>query len=415
MFKLLVLSAFLITFSSKVYSDVNVVNNYVNIAYAKYNDSLNTAKDLLVSINLFLEKPNEKTHADAKATWLKSRVPYQQTEVYRFGNEIVDNWEGKVNSWPLDEGMIDYVDATYISGENDYAVLNIIANPILKIDGNIIDSTIITKELLTNSLHELSGNEANVATGYHAIEFLLWGQDLNGSGPGAGKRSFNDYSLTNCKNNNCDRRRMYLKVVTELLVYDLEEIVEAWGPNGEARKKIENEQLSNAIKIIITGMGSLSYGELAGERMKLGLMLHDPEEEHDCFSDNTHNSHYYNALGIQNTYLGRYITSDGSKVSGSSLSSLVADKDKELDKRMKSALKNTMTKMAIINNMAENGQSYDQLISEGNIKGNKIIQEAINSLINQTKYIEEVAIALNLNKFSIEGSESLDNPDAIFE
>ena len=56
----------------------------------------------------------------------------------------------------------------------------------------------------------------------------------------------------------------------------------------------------------MTGLGSLSYGELAGERMKLGLMIHDPEEEHDCFSDNTHASHFFDALGIRNVYLGTY-------------------------------------------------------------------------------------------------------------
>ena len=33
-------------------------------------------------------------------------------------------------------------------------------------------------QFLENKLHEIGGNEANVATGYHAIEFLLWGQDL---------------------------------------------------------------------------------------------------------------------------------------------------------------------------------------------------------------------------------------------
>ncbi len=54
----------------------------------------------------------------------------------------------------------------------------------------------------------------------------------------------------------------------------------------------------------MTGLGSLSYGELAGERIKLGLMIHDPEEEHDCFSDNTHASHFFDALGIRNVYLG---------------------------------------------------------------------------------------------------------------
>ena len=121
---------------------------------------------------------------------MQSRVPYQQTEVYRYGNAIVDDWEGKVNAWPLDEGLIDYVDGSYggPSDENELAVLNIVANAMLTLSGEDIDASDITPSLLENTLHEADGVEANVATGYHAIEFLLWGQDLNGHGPGAGSR-----------------------------------------------------------------------------------------------------------------------------------------------------------------------------------------------------------------------------------
>ncbi len=169
------------------------------------------------------------------------------------------------------------------------------------------------------------------------------------------------------------------------------------------------------LKSLIVGMGSLSYGELAGERMQLGLMLHDPEEEHDCFSDNTHNSHYYDALGIQNIYLGKYIRIDGTQMSGPSLSDLVINKDRDLNENLAGALKNTMNRMSIMVKTAENGQAYDQMIAEGNQRGNKIVQDAIDALVNQTKYIEKVAIALKINNLELEGSDSLDNPNAVFE
>src|SRR3546814_2117375 len=160
--------------------------------------------------------------------------------------------------------------------------------------------------------------EANVATGYHAIEFLLWGQDLNGTGPGAGNRPASDFSTADCTGGSCERRGEYLKVATELLIDDLKEMVAAWGPGGEAREGLLSGDADAGIATMLTGMGSLSYGELAGERIKLGLMLHDPEEEHDCFSDNTHYSHYYDQLGIMNVYLGRYERVDGSVVKGQS-------------------------------------------------------------------------------------------------
>ena len=106
-------------------------------------------------------------------------MPYQQTEAYRFGNAIVDEWEGKVNAWPLDEGLIDYVDPSYggATDENPYAAINVIASPSFTLSGGAVDASAITPELLEGTLQEADAIEANVATGYHAIEFLLWGQD----------------------------------------------------------------------------------------------------------------------------------------------------------------------------------------------------------------------------------------------
>jgi putative iron-regulated protein len=111
-------------------------------------------------------------------------VPYQQTEAFRFGNPIVDDWEGRVNSWPLDEGLIDYTAGDYGNEENTLATLNVIATPKFTLSGKEIDATTITPDLISGTLHEADGIEANVASGYHAIEFLLWGQDLNGTNPG---------------------------------------------------------------------------------------------------------------------------------------------------------------------------------------------------------------------------------------
>ncbi len=168
----------------------DLLDTYANIAEAKYDDSLIAAKALQNAVNALIAAPSDATLNAARAAWIAARVPYQQTEVYRFGNAIVDDWEGKVNAWPLDEGLIDYVDASYggATDENEFAVLNVIANPSFELSGTAIDATEITPELLADTLHEADGIEANVATGYHAIEFLLWGQDLNGHGAGAGNR-----------------------------------------------------------------------------------------------------------------------------------------------------------------------------------------------------------------------------------
>ena len=392
-----------------------VVKHYVEIAQAKYQDSLTTAKVLDKAIDALIKTPSEATLADARAAWIKARVPYQQTEVYRFGNPIVDEWEGKVNAWPLDEGLIDYVDAGYgtESDENALYVANVIANPKIKINGKTVNASKITPKLL-RSLHEAGKVEANVATGYHAIEFLLWGQDLNGTGKGAGNRPFTDYDTKTCTNGNCDRRAAYLKAASTLLVIDLTEMVADWKTGGAAAKAVSAKPKAG-LSTILTGMGSLSYGELAGERMKLGLLLHDPEEEHDCFSDNTFNSHLNDAIGIAAAYTGEYTRTDGTKLTGPSLSELVAAKDAALDTEMKAKLDKTLAAMHAMAKRGETVEAYDQMIAEGNTEGNAAVQAAIDGLIDQTKSVERVVAALDLGKLEVEGSDSLDNPNAVFK
>ncbi|NRB36211.1 MAG: peptidase [Rhodobacteraceae bacterium] len=394
-----------------------VLGNYADIAQAKYEDSLSTAKTLQAAVDVLIADPSAENLQAAKAAWLAARVPYQQTEVYRFGNAIVDDWEGKVNAWPLDEGLIDYVDSSYggPSDENEFAALNVIANPSFTLSGDTVDASSITPDLLENTLQEADGVEANVATGYHAIEFLLWGQDLNGHGPGAGNRPWTDYAAGDaCTGGNCDRRGEYLKAATDLLVSDLEWMAAQWGDAGDARSTLTADE-DAGIAAILTGMGSLSYGEQAGERMRLGLMLNDPEEEHDCFADNTHNSHYYDGLGIQNVYMGEYVRVGGEIVSGPSLSDLVAEVDADLDAEMLTKLSTTMMALGRIKTAAEAGFAYDQMLERGNDAGEALVMGGVNGLIDQTRTIERIVAALGVSAIEFEGSDSLDNPDAVFQ
>ncbi|NIA70093.1 peptidase [Pelagibius litoralis] len=395
-----------------------VLETYTAIAHAGYEDSLITAKALQGAVDALIANPSEAKLTAAREAWVAARVPYQQTEVYRFGNAVVDDWEGKVNAWPLDEGLIDYVDSGLYgaeSDENPIYTANVIANKSLTVNGARVDASVITKTLLSDVLHEAEEVEANVSTGYHAIEFLLWGQDLNGTGPGAGQRPASDFSTAACTNGNCDRRAAYLKAATNLLIDDLMEMTALWAPDGAARKGLLTGNADAGISTILTGMGSLSYGELAGERIKLGLMLHDPEEEHDCFSDNTHNSHFYNQLGIINVYRGSYRRIDGSVVSGASLSGLVAAKDAAVDNDLQSKLEASRRAMQAMVDRAEGGEAYDQMIGEGNAAGNAVVETVVQSLTAQTRPIERAVAVLSLGQIDFEGSDSLDNPTAIFQ
>lgn len=382
----------------------SVVSHYADVAHATYADSLAAARALDERIDALLEAPSAETLSAAREAWLEARVPYQQSEVFRFGNPVVDDWEGQLNAWPLDEGMIDYVVSDDYQHElgNAGATANIVANTSIEIGGKTLDVSEITPELLAD-LNEAGGSEANVATGYHALEFLLWGQDLNGFDSGNGERPASDY-LTgdDCTNGHCDRRRSYLDAASDLLVSDLEWMVAQWSTDQQNnyRQTLLAQPAQEGLRRILFGMGSLSLGELAGERLKVALEANSYEDEHDCFSDNTHNSHFYNGQGIQNVYLGEYERRDGSVMEGPSPSDLLAQQDAELDSQLREQLEATMAELGDLKAAAEAESSpmaFDMMIAPGNEQGANIINEAILALVMQTGSIEKAAGTLGVN------------------
>ncbi|RXJ74209.1 peptidase [Veronia nyctiphanis] len=393
-------------FSVNVYATTptDVVTHYADLAHAVFDDAHQSAQSLNTAIDKFITSPSNKTLNEAKTAWLAARVPYQQSEVFRFGNAVVDDWEGQLNAWPLDEGLIDYVagDYQYELG-NAGAVANIVSNKSVQVGTEKLDVSQITPELLA-SLNELGGSEANVATGYHAIEFLLWGQDLNGTKSGAGERPYTDFaSGSACTNGNCDRRGDYLKAAAELLVSDLAWMEGQWSAKAQDnyRETLLAEPAKNGLRKMLFGMGSLSLGELAGERMKVALEANSTEDEHDCFSDNTHNSHYYNEQGIYNVMTGTYARLDGSKVTGPSLLDLVKEKDAGAAEKIMTDFDNARSKVfALVESAEKNDQHFDQLIAPSNAAGNKLVNNAISALVEQTRSIEKVAATVGVDNLS---------------
>ncbi|WP_261882955.1 imelysin family protein [Vibrio pelagius] len=383
-----------------------VVEHYADIAHAVFADSVITAKALNSSIDTFLASPSASNFEQVKQAWLESRVPYQQSEVFRFGNAVVDDWEGQLNAWPLDEGLIDYVSTDYqYELGNEGASANIVANETFQIGQTKVDASNITPELIAD-LNEIGGSEANVASGYHAIEFLLWGQDLNGTNAGAGARAYTDFVVgAECTNGNCERRGAYLKAAAELLVQDLEWMEKQWSADekGNYRQELLAESSDNGLRKMLFGMGSLSLGELAGERMKVALEANSTEDEHDCFSDNTHNSHYYNEQGIYNVYTGLYKRENGTLLSGPSIYDLVEQKDKQAAKEIQKQFDLARAQVGeLVSSAEKNNEYFDQLIAADNAAGNALVNKTIVALVSQTAAIERAA--------GIIGIDSL-NPD----
>lgn len=294
--------------------------------------------------------------------------------------------------------MIDYVKTDAYEGEegNKFATANIIAGQ-EKID-----------TALLKSLNEKGGSEKNIGTGYHAIEFLLWGQDFNEDPKTAGKRPYTDYAKGDaCTNANCERRAEYLKAATDLLVADLQTMTDDWADGKDNyRKAFLALNETEALRRMLFGMGSLSLGELAGERMNVALLAHSQEDEHSCFSDNTHNDIAENARSIQNIFNGTYTRTDGTTVSGASLAQLVAAKDPAASETLVKKLAETQQKAQAIVDAAQAGEPFDQQIIASNKDGTKRVKATIAALRSQTADIEAAAKILGVANLNPESSDS---------
>ena len=284
----------------------SVVENYAAGAYSSYARSLTSAQAMDAAIDNFLAAPSQPRLDAAKRAWLLTRDDYGVTEIYRFYDGPIDNEEtgpeGLINAWPMDEAYVDYVE-----GDPNAGIIN-----------NPDEFPTIDADLLV-SLNE-EGGEENISTGWHAIEFLLWGQDLNPDGPGY--RPVEDYTT----NPNADRRATYLAVASDLLLTHLQDMADAWAPGqNNYRAQFVAKDADAAITDIITGIGEMSRGELAGERMTVAYEERSQEDEHSCFSDNTISDIVANAMGVQRVYLGEY-----GDVSGPGVKDLIAAEDQVL-------------------------------------------------------------------------------------
>jgi putative iron-regulated protein len=352
-----------------------VVSNYADIVHACYQDTLAAARELQSGIQRFIRQPSQAALGNARKAWLAARDWYGQTEAFRFYGGPIDDEngpEGRLNAWPLDE--------VYIDGVEDQPEAGMINDR----------STPITRELLIEANER--GGEENVSTGWHAIEFLLWGQDLAEDGPGA--RPFTDF--VDGKRANADRRRRYLEVVTGLLVDDLQALADAWAPARENYRAAFEKGEMESLRRIIVGLGSLSRGELAGERLEVPASTQDQEDEHSCFSDNTHRDVVSNALGIANVWHGRYRRRDGTTVAGASLRALVAAADPALAERTTLGIAASLASAQALR------APFDrEIIGDDDAPGRRRLRKTIDNLVQQSKDLVDSAAAIGITRLTL--------------
>lgn len=347
------------------------VSQYSAIVSASYEDSLSSAEDLDATLVALVDAPTEQALTDARDAWLDAREPYLQTEVYRFYDGPIDNPtdgpEGLINAWPLDENYIDYVDGDDTAG--------------------IINDTEVTIDAATLEGLNEAGGEKNIATGYHAIEFLLWGQDM--STTGAGERPYTDY-LTGegATAANGDRRGEYLLVTSDLLLTHLGQINDAWATDAAYRTNFEADP-EGAFENILTGMIVLSGFETGGERLQAALDSGDQEDEHSCFSDNTHRDMIQDIQGVLNVWTGSYTRTDGSTVSGTGIYDVVAEVDADLADAVTARIEESLSLALALNT------PFDQEIVPG-AEGNARVQALVDSLTTQEEILTDVFTAFGL-------------------
>lgn len=347
-----------------------VLDGYAQIVSATYADIMDDAKKIDTSLEALVANPSDTSLAAAKQTWLDARVVYGQSEAFRFyGGPIDDDDgpEGRINAWPLDELYIDYVEGTPTAG----IINDLTAYP-------MIDQSLLV------SLNEKDG-EKNIAAGYHAIEFLLWGQDTNANGPG--NRPFTDYVVgAGGTAMNQDRRGTYLVTAGKLLIADFTPVAAEWAEGGAYRSSFVKLEATEGLRRILLGMGSLSGAELAGERMQVAYDTKEQEDEHSCFSDNTIQDLANNARSIQNVYLGRYGTLD---VPG--LDEIVRERDPDLDKQMQENLAASIAAIEAI------PAPFDQAMKGADTDPGRVaLAAAIKALRTQTTTIIAIAQLLEI-------------------
>lgn len=340
-----------------------VIENYSNIVYANYKKAYDDAVLLETAIKTFTATPTDANFTAAKTAWKASRESYGTTEAFRFANGPIDNEdlngpEGYLNSWPLDENYIDYV-----AGAADAGIIN-----------SLTEFPTISKTVLIEANSGGSNPEKNISVGYHAIEFLLWGQDL--TAPSAklpGQRPYTDYvSGASGTAANQGRRADYLKACASILLDDLDSLVQQWKTDGSYRKAFLAMPEDTAIKNIYLGITTLVTAELPIERMEVALENADQEDEHSCFSDNTHRDIALNLQGVINVYQGKY-----GSIDGASLEDLVKQADVATYDETLTSLNSATAKVAAI------GIPFDLAISGGpdSPEGAKV-KTAVQQLLN---------------------------------
>lgn len=336
---------------------------------ATYDDSLGAMRTFQTSVAEFLNEPTARTLDAARAAWRKSREPYSLTEAFRFSGGPIDSVDGpeeRLNAWPLDEAFIDVVPGA--------AVVPVIAD---ERRFPVVDVALLRRL-------NMSEGEKNISCGWHAVEFLLWGQDTSAVGPG--KRPVTDFTTAP----HAVRRAAWLRASTAALIEDLEPVAAAWreGKSGNYRARMDALEPDDALRTVVRGMVMLSGFELASERILVPCETRTQEEEQSCFSDNTAEDIRWNMRGLENLWTGTLNRTDGSVLKGPGVRESVVLRAPELAAQVDDLLRKAIAQAAAM-------PRFDQAVVEPpDGPGQRALRELSATLEGLSTLLKEYAVRM---------------------
>lgn len=306
--------------------------NYADMAWESHFDAGADADALAQSVVDFTANPDAQSFNFIQVQWGVARESWGFMEGFNIPDGPLQESHRYINASNLDRSYIDFV-------SNDLS-----AGLVNDVDGY----PSLTKMLLVD-LHQIEGND-KVTTGFHAIEFLLWGEDYDAESDG--KRDWRNF-LDNGEGTaqNQDRRLAYLTFATELLVEDIKGARNEWREDeGEYRSQFLAMEQNEQVRLVLTGMYRLGQ-DMENRRLELPLMQMDIHADDSTFSDLSNDDLYYGANALQGIYLGRYdedLIDDQTPEDGPGLHELVRSKATPIDERFRNELAELVAAMDVL-------------------------------------------------------------------
>ena len=279
------------------------------VVLATYTDLDNKAGELLNAVQALGAATNQAHLELAQAAWKAARTPWEQSEAFLFGPVDTQGLDPALDSWPVNRVDLNAVLAKL---EQDYQ-----SNP-----NNYTPPTSASIDALEDTLK-----------GFHTIEYLLFRE--------GNQRKAEDIT---------SRELEYLVATTENLKSKTAQLASAWAASGEnyAGEVANAGTTSTIYKSQKDAMQEMVNGMVVIADEVANGKISDPFNEKDTtlvesqFSFNSISDFQDNIRGIQNVYMGKFMTD------GQGLNDFVNGKDAELDVRFQTEVQTAIDTIGAI-------------------------------------------------------------------